>query len=222
MGTSAYSPSRFKPGHKHSDEVLAKLRRPRPGFTNSGSFKPGQEPHNKKPPIIRQCDACGADMSLAPWQAARGQRFCSKTCAYEKRILKGTFEKGHPDLVPPEKRGHTAATKAKIAQVQRDNPKRGPDNHAWRGGLRSERKQAMGRWEYKEWRKAVFDRDDYTCQICGARGVYIHADHIKPWCAFPDLRYDINNGRTLCVPCHTSLDTHGSSALKYKENNLES
>lgn len=56
--------------------------------------------------------------------------------------------------------------------------------------------------EYKAWRKAVYDRDDYTCQMCGARGVKLNAHHIFPYAYFPEKRYDIKNGITLCIPCH--------------------
>lgn len=56
--------------------------------------------------------------------------------------------------------------------------------------------------EAQNWRISVFKRDNYTCLLCGVRGTYIEADHIKPWAYFPELRYDLNNGRTLCRPCH--------------------
>lgn len=56
--------------------------------------------------------------------------------------------------------------------------------------------------EYKRWRKAVFERDNYTCQLCGDRGVKLHAHHKKPYAFFHDLRYTVANGITLCVPCH--------------------
>jgi len=58
--------------------------------------------------------------------------------------------------------------------------------------------------EAEEWRKAVFARDDYTCQICKVRGGYIEADHIKPWAYFPNLRFELDNGRTLCRTCHNA------------------
>lgn len=55
---------------------------------------------------------------------------------------------------------------------------------------------------YKEWREAVYQRDDYTCQKCGQRGGKLNAHHIKSYAKYPDLRLDINNGITLCVDCH--------------------
>ena len=57
-------------------------------------------------------------------------------------------------------------------------------------------------FEYNEWRKAVFKRDDYTCQRCGKRGGRLQAHHIKAWAKYPDLRYDVANGITYCVECH--------------------
>ena len=78
----------------------------------------------------------------------------------------------------------------------------GEKNPNWRGG----RKDWVGRrdqsWQYKEWRASVFQRDKYTCVFCGKKGGDLEADHIKPWRFFPDHRLDVDNGRTLCKPCH--------------------
>lgn len=63
--------------------------------------------------------------------------------------------------------------------------------------------------EYKAWRTAVFRRDDYTCQMCGARGVKVNAHHIKPFAEYHDLRIDVNNGITLCIACHKVVH-HGA------------
>lgn len=59
-----------------------------------------------------------------------------------------------------------------------------------------------GNRDHREWREEIFKRDDYTCQMCGTRGTYLEADHIKPWAYYPSLRFDLSNGRTLCKKCH--------------------
>lgn len=56
--------------------------------------------------------------------------------------------------------------------------------------------------EYIAWRTAVFERDKYTCQRCGKRGVRLEAHHVKPWAEYPEFRYDVSNGITMCEKCH--------------------
>lgn len=62
---------------------------------------------------------------------------------------------------------------------------------------------------YIEWREAIYERDDYTCQLCGERGGRLNADHIKPFALFPKLRLELSNGRTLCESCHRKTPTYG-------------
>ena len=78
----------------------------------------------------------------------------------------------------------------------------GENHYHWKGGVTPFNKVLRGRIEYKGWRTSVFERDNFTCQLCNANGCYVEADHIKPFAFFPELRYDIANGRTLCQPCH--------------------
>lgn len=66
-----------------------------------------------------------------------------------------------------------------------------------------------GSAEERDWRTRVFQRDDYTCQHCGIRGGRLQAHHIKPYAAYLDLRFDIDNGITLCVACHEKTDSFG-------------
>jgi hypothetical protein len=59
-----------------------------------------------------------------------------------------------------------------------------------------------GSYQYAEWRTAVFTRDDYTCQDCDQIGGRLNAHHLKPWADYPELRYELSNGVTLCYECH--------------------
>ena len=90
----------------------------------------------------------------------------------------------------------------------------GKNNPAWKGGITPINIKIRMSKEYKLWRKAVFERDNYTCIWCGARSgngkaVILNADHIKPFSLFPELRFAIDNGRTLCEDCHKKTDTFG-------------
>lgn len=84
-------------------------------------------------------------------------------------------------------------------------------------GKRTADKKIRQSAKYKAWRTLVFERDNYTCQSCTQHGEYLHADHIKPFALFPELRFEVSNGRTLCVPCHKKTGTYGRGAI-YRKN----
>lgn len=82
--------------------------------------------------------------------------------------------------------------------------------------------------EYKEWRRSIFERDDFICSFCGRRGGILNVDHIVPFSRIiDDLRRKIvfgsiflaamehiplwsqENGRTICVSCHKLTPTYG-------------
>lgn len=80
----------------------------------------------------------------------------------------------------------------------------------WKGGISSENNIIRSSIEYRQWRKAVFKRDNYTCQCCDDKsGGNLTAHHILNFSDYIELRFDINNGITLCDRCH-NLNKHGS------------
>lgn len=85
----------------------------------------------------------------------------------------------------------------------------GVNNHNYKANKYSDNETIRRSFEYKQWRNSVFERDDYTCQICMARGCKINADHIKSFSMYPELRMELSNGRTLCVDCHRKTDNYG-------------
>jgi len=87
---------------------------------------------------------------------------------------------------------------------------RGENHWNWNGGNTKERTKIWHSIEYKLWREAVFERDNYTCIWCGQKGGQLNVDHIKPFAYYPELRFAIDNGRTLCIDCHKTTDTYGT------------
>lgn len=101
---------------------------------------------------------------------------------------------------------HSPETKEKIRIANL-----GSNSHLWKGGISKITHIIRQSLPYRVWRTSVFQRDDFTCQSCGQRGGKLNADHIKPFHAFPELRLELTNGRTLCVPCHRLTDTYAKN-----------
>lgn len=124
-----------------------------------------------------------------------------------------------------------AREKNRIAHIGRKHPPdvckkiseshKGDKSYSWKGGITSKNAKIRNSPEYKVWRKSVFERDDYTCLLCGDRGGVLHADHIKKFSLYPSLRLDINNGRTLCVDCHKKTDTYLSNSNSKKRTAVQ-
>lgn len=153
---------------------------------NNTSFKPGH----------KQSDEARKKMSLAkkgktPWN--KGLK--GVMCAWNKG-LKGA---------------QVAWNKGKRGQISKT---RGEKSHFWKGGVTPINIAIRMSAEYKRWRKAVYERDGYKCLSCGKVGGQLNADHIKPFSVFPELRFDVDNGRTLCVPCHRKTETFGVGAWR--------
>lgn len=125
-------------------------------------------------------------------------------------VPKSVFKKGCQSLMKGKK--HSEETRNKISLSRRGKGgKKGELAWNWKGGTsRTINKIIRQSTEYKLWREAVFKRDNYQC-IWGGKehGSKLHADHIKPFALYPELRFAIDNGRTLCIECHYKTDTYG-------------
>lgn len=86
----------------------------------------------------------------------------------------------------------------------------GKDAPSYKDGRCKERQLVRARLPFKNWRKAVFQRDGYTCQECNdKRGGNLEAHHIRSVALFPEAIYDVNNGLTLCKKCHKETENYG-------------
>ena len=107
-------------------------------------------------------------------------------------------------------RGHTKSCGClKIeCTAGKNNPmygRTGENSPNWKGGVSSENQIIRHSSDYKEWRTAVFKRDDHTCQKCKKRGGTLNAHHIEGYNFNPELRTEISNGITLCKDCHQNF-----------------
>ena len=88
---------------------------------------------------------------------------------------------------------------------------KGENHPGWRGGKTKELDKIRKSMEYREWRRKVLERDNFTCIECGCKEIeQLQVDHIKSFTFYPELRFDINNGRTLCINCHIQTETYGN------------
>lgn len=80
---------------------------------------------------------------------------------------------------------------------------------AWKGGITEDSLIKRPKFQ-KSMRVKVMERDGYKCTICEDDSSYLHVDHIERWSDNEDLRFEMSNCRTVCVPCHYKI-TFGKS-----------
>jgi len=134
------------------------------------------------------CELCKKEY-IANYANYHRVRFCSNSCS----------SKSHP----PGRLG----TKGSEKQKEIMRARTGEKHPKWKGGNSRYYKTGYYSTEYKNWRMEVFKRDGFKCKHCGGMG-YITAHHIKSFAHYPDLRFEITNGLTLCEPCHSKTDNY--------------
>lgn len=151
----------------------------------------------KKP---RKCDHCKKSVLVLPYRLKRRSFLCSKACraAFNRR---GDFV-----------RCTHCASSIWVSKSRQEIRKihfcdrecfkagyHGLKHHHWQHGLdRHERRRGQEFTHHQ--RRIILERDGYRCTACGKRRPKLHVDHHIP--IFEDGKATIENGRTLCVPCH--------------------
>jgi hypothetical protein len=136
---------------------------------------------SKGPDVTRVCRVCGVSFTCRPQDK---KEFCSVKCRQA------------PGWRPPR----SAESRARMSKKYQ-----GAGSPSWKGGISPANQLARSSIEYSEWRRAVFVRDNFACVDCGSAGRRsnpICAHHIVAWAENVELRFEIDNGVTLCHPCH--------------------
>ena len=185
---------------------------------------------------VKVCANCGSEFARKSHEAIHrfnNRKYCCLKCRFPWN--KGTVGLCKPNITSFQKgqeswlkgRRHSEETKLKVSlskkgqrlgiprtlEVRRkiSEAQRGEKSHLWKGGATEEHKILRVSVEAKLWREAVFKRDNWTCQNCNIKGGTLHSHHVKPFSLYPDLRFDVNNGQTLCRDCHKLTDSYGKN-----------
>jgi hypothetical protein len=170
----------------------------------------------------RWCNRCQM------WRPASSFNPGSVHCSYPKERKRTRSTKGRVSTFKGHT--HTDEVKKKIARLHTGNTYRLGKRHSLETRKKvstTRRLRGIGRGEsnpnykhgnaelhhymrrsarYKQWRYDVFMRDKFTCQHCGDNsGGNLRAHHIKGFADYPDLRFDLDNGITLCKSCHDKV-----------------
>lgn len=185
---------------KHTKETKEKISIGHRGSKNPNFGKPAWNKGLKNP--------YSKKILLKMSQSHKGKRL-----SIEHRIKIGLARKGMK---------HPSGTGQKISQANR-----GKNNWNWKGGITPLRGKIWKSLKYKQWRKKIFEQDNYTCVLCKTsngqgKTIRLEADHYPiPFVYFIKKIKELSNnkaqwfkismsfqplwkakGRTLCMKCH--------------------
>jgi len=180
-----------------------------------------------------QCFRCGTPLYKAPHLIKEGRKFsCSKcfrivaservknnpkiyekiaTHDYGNRFHKGDNQlKGEKSAAWKSGKPNCPICGSKMLRTSKkckncSYKQRGGKNHwHWKGGITT--KNTSDRLFFAHTiGQDVLRRDNYTCQVCGQRGGKLQVDHIQPWAEYVELRFSMDNCRTVCRKCHYKI-----------------
>lgn len=174
--------------------------------------------------VTRECLGCGKEFSF---QKHRNQVCCSLSCN-TKWKKKKRFDEKHTKIKCgyckkeifmknyriESNRGKFCSRSCYALWMSENNV--GENSISWKGGITPFYRSLRTLARYRNWRKAVIDRDGRSCIDCGFATKTIEVDHIIPLIYLLvenkittleqakrcDELWDIKNGRVLCRKCH--------------------
>ena len=195
--------------------------------------------------VKRICFTCGKIFYIDSNVIKRGYgKFCSRSCLRKRKygkkplapkkelyciICDKKFYEYVSHLLNEKNRGKCCSKECRVKYTQQRIS--GSRNYRWKGGITKPNLLLRYQMKARNWSKAIKIRDNFTCRLCGDRSykgrgktIKLHSHHIKTWKDYPELRYDLNNGITVCFDCHLKIlkkiisDEVIYKAIKNKQN----
>ena len=175
--------------------------------------------------MIRFCENCGKEFKIRENRLKYNRgKYCSRTCFHSSRkapnaVIATCLVCGSEFKTWPSRVNRGSGKYCSKECYRKVRGLRGSDNPWWKGGITPESTKARHTIEYKDWRKAIFARDNWTCQDCGKRGGELHVHHVFSFAVFPEHRTALWNGVILCSNCHSKnhpdINLNASSRRDY-------
>ncbi len=208
------------------------------GYHSPTEFKKGQIVWNKGTKGVMKAWNKGTKGIMKPNKTSfkKGQKhteaFRQKMSEAHKGKPSGMLGKHHSEKTKIEmsknhkglniwSKGKHCSSKTKFKKGQN----LGEKNWNWKGGITPLLYQIRNCFKYRQWRSDIFTRDDFTCQKCrDNKGGNLEAHHIKSFVKILEENkittleqalnceelWNINNGQTLCLKCHSKTDNYGN------------
>jgi len=167
------------------------------------------------------CQSCGKSFERQSWNS--DAKFCSYKCKVSNQSSEivevpctncGTLFKRKDHLLKKNISGNVFCSK-ECSNLYNS----GINHYEWKEHLHDKNEKLA----LKQWALKIKERDGYTCQLCGETDrLTLEAHHMKSRQKFPELKFDFNNGITLCLKCHALQHLNDPKSLRlitYKINN---
>ena len=168
----------------------------------------------KKSGVLVPCIQCGQLVSRRPCEN-RERVFCNRVCFYAWKKSQGAslLQEANRAKGVHESISFLCDWCSKECVEQYSTYQKSKKHfcsrecqYAWKRdhyskSLKAIRTDSRDVYAVNRWRSAVIEKDGKVCARCGAHK-NLHAHHVRPWKKFPDLRFDVGNGQTLCGSCH--------------------
>ena len=185
------------------------LRTEKHRLINKGRKFPNRKRYSKGiTPIPKICEFCKKDFITDCYMP--NKRFCSPSCR----------SKSYPEI-----------NLQNLSKVDREKQREmmhnriGEKHFAWvkdRSLLKDDHRDRGGQL-HREWSNSVKKRDEYKCKIDNqdCKGI-LESHHILSWKDNPELRYELNNGITLCHFHHPKKRKDEIESISYFKELLKS